>query len=113
MATSAPSGGWQSESFIGEIRELWELVIAYFKQETIDPVKNLGRYVAYGLGGSLAIGLASMLFLLGILRLLQERTGELFTGRLHFVPYLVVILGCAAVIAASLKAMSLDKRGRS
>ena len=73
MATSASSGGWKSESFIGEIRELWELVITYLKQETIDPVKGLGRYVGYGLGGSLAIGLASILLLLGILRLLQER----------------------------------------
>ena len=96
MATSASSGGWKSESFIGEVRELWELVIAYLKQETIDPVKGLGRYVAYGLAGSLAIGLGSILLLLGVLRLLQDRTGELFTGRLHFVPYLVVLIGCGA-----------------
>ena len=110
MATSASSGGWKSESFIGEIRELWELVITYLKQETIEPIKGLGRYVGYGLAGSLAIGLASILLLLGFLRLLQERTGELFAGRLHFVPYLVVLIGCGAVIGLSLKAMSVDKR---
>ena len=110
MATSASSGGWKSESFIGEIRELWELVITYLKQETIEPIKGLGRYVGYGLGGSLAIGLASILLLLGLLRLLQERTGELFAGRLHFVPYLAVLIGCGAVIGLSLKAMSVDKR---
>ncbi len=113
MATSASSGGWQSQSFIGEIRELWELVITYLKQETIDPIKGLGRYVGYGLAGSLAIGLAAILLLLGLLRLLQERTAGAFDGRLQFVPYLVVLIGCAAVIAASLKAMSFDKRGRS
>jgi hypothetical protein len=113
MATSASSGGWKSESFIGDIRELWDLVLAYFKQETIDPVKGLLKYVGYGLGGSLAIGLAGILLLLGILRLLQDRTGELFSGRLHFVPYLAVLIGCAAVIGLSLKAMSTDKRGRS
>ncbi len=110
MATSASSGGWKSESFIGEIRELWELVIAYLKQETIEPIKGLGRYVGYGLAGSLAIGVASILLLLGFLRLLQERTGDAFAGRLHFVPYLVVLIGCAAVIGLSLKAMSVDRR---
>ena len=88
-------------------------MITYLKQETIDPVKGLVRYVGYGLGGSLAIGLASILLLLGVLRLLQERTGELFSGRLHFVPYLAVLIGCGAVIGLSLKAMSVDKRGRS
>ena len=113
MATSASSGGWRSESFIGEIRELWELVIAYLKQETIDPVKGLWRYVLNGLLGSLAIGMASILLLLGVLRLLQDRTGALFAGRLHFVPYLAVLIGCGVVIGLSLKAMSIDKRGRS
>jgi hypothetical protein len=112
MATSASSGGWQSQSFIGEIRELWDLVLTYLKQETIDPIKGLGRYVAYGLAGSVALAVAAILLLLGILRLLQDRTGDLFAGRLHWVPYLVVILGCGAVIGASLKAMSID-RGKS
>ncbi|MEA2704595.1 MAG: hypothetical protein QOD63_2540 [Actinomycetota bacterium] len=113
MATSASSGGWKSESFIGDVRELWDLVLAYLKQETIDPIKGLGRYVAYGLAGSLAIGMASILILLGILRVLQERTGGAFDGRLQFVPYLAVLLACGAVIAASLKAMSSEKRGRT
>ncbi len=113
MATSASSGGWQSQSFIGDIRDLWQLVLTYLKQETIDPVKGLGRYIGYGLAGSLAVGLASILLLLGILRLLQERTGELFTGRLHWVPYLTVIVGCGVVIALCLKAMMADKGGRS
>ena len=72
MATSASTGGWQDKSFPGEARSLWQLVLGYVKQETIDPVKSLGRYVGYGLAGSLAVGLASILLLLGGLRLLQS-----------------------------------------
>jgi hypothetical protein len=113
MATSSSSGGWQSQSFVGDVRDLWELVLAYLKQETVDPIKGLGRYIGYGLAGSVAISLASILILLGILRLLQDRTGDLFDGWLEIVPYLVVLIGCGAVIAFALKAMSLDRKGHS
>ena len=110
MARSPSSGGWGSQNFVTDVRDLWELVITYVKQETIDPVKGLGRYVGYGLAGSLAVGIASFLVLLGILRLLQDRTGDVFAGHLSFVPYLVAILGCALVAFLAIRAMNTDRR---
>ena len=30
--------------------ELWDLVRAYAKQETIEPLKGIGRFIGFGLG---------------------------------------------------------------
>lgn len=90
-------GGQKGESDIrAQGQDLVQLVIAYVKQETIDPVRNLGRYLGYGLAGSLAMAIGMLLVLLGILRLLQEQTGTVFDGRLSFVPYLVTLVACIA-----------------
>ena len=40
-----------------QVRELRELVVAYAKQETVEPIKGLGRYVGFGLGAGILIGL--------------------------------------------------------
>ena len=39
--------------------ELWEMSTAYAKQETIDPLKGVGRFVGMG-GGGAALWLVSM-----------------------------------------------------
>lgn len=70
--------------------ELWELSAAYARQETIDPVKGLGRFLGFGLGGALLLSLGSILLLLAGLRALQTETDTAFTGNLSWVPYLVV-----------------------
>jgi hypothetical protein len=77
--------------------ELWEMSLAYAKQETIDPLKGLGRFLGYGLGGVLVLALGSVLVLLGALRLLQTETGSTFTGNLSWVPYVIVLLGVALI----------------
>ena len=78
--------------------ELWELSVAYAKQETVDPLKGLGRYLGYGLGGSLVFGFGSVLLLISALRALQTETGTTFTGSLSFVPYLIVSLVAALLV---------------
>jgi len=70
--------------------ELWELSVAYAKQETIDPLKGLGRFLTFGVGGAVLFGLGSILLLLSALRALQTETDTTFTGNLSFVPYLIV-----------------------
>ena len=55
--------------------ELWELTVAYAKQETVDPFKGLGRYLSFGLGGSLVLGIGSSCCCCRLLRALQTETG--------------------------------------
>ena len=82
------------------VAELWELVVAYFKQETTEPLKSLGRVIAFGIAGSLLIGVGVVFVTIGGLRLLQDET-DAFTGNWTFVPYLIVItvlLGMAGLV---------------
>ena len=59
---------------------MWELTVAYAKQETVDPLKGLGRFLGYGVSGSLVFGFGALLLLLSLLRALQTETGTTFTG---------------------------------
>ena len=54
------------------VAELKDLVVGYARQETWDPLKTLGRYVGFGVGGGVAIGLGCVFLLLGLLRGLQS-----------------------------------------
>ena len=92
-------------------QELWQLVVAYVKQETLDPVKDLGRFVGFGLAGSALVGLGLVVLFLGILRLLQDETGDAFSGHLSFVPYAITLVLCGAVAGAALKARGRKKEG--
>jgi NO-binding membrane sensor protein with MHYT domain len=71
--------------------ELWELTVAYAKQETIDPLKGLGRFVGAGIGGAIFLGIGVSLLLLSGLRALQTETGTTFTGNLSWAPYLIAV----------------------
>ena len=79
--------------------ELWDLSVAYAKQETVDPLKGLGRYLSFGIGGSILFGIGTILLLMAGLRALQTETDSTFTGNLSFIPYLIVVLAAAAVTA--------------
>jgi predicted Co/Zn/Cd cation transporter (cation efflux family) len=81
--------------------ELWDLVRAYAKQETVEPLKGLARWVGFGVAGSLLLGIGGVLLLLASLRALQTESGDLFDGNWSFVPYLIVLLGCVALVAWS------------
>jgi Putative Actinobacterial Holin-X, holin superfamily III len=78
------------------------LTIEYLKQETIEPLTGLGRFLVWGVAGSLAIAVGILLILLAILRVMQEETGTALTGNWSWVPYFVVSvlgLGVAGVAA--------------
>ncbi len=93
------------------IRELRALVVEYAKQETVEPLKGLGRYVAWGVGGALLLGMGVVFLAIGALRALQEQTYPHLTGNWSWVPYAIVVFG--ALILAGLAWMARGKRKTS
>lgn len=87
------------KSLPNQVSELWELVVAYLKQETVEPIKNLGRFVAFGVAGSLLLAVGLPTLVLALLRGVQAETGDHLTGNLTWVPYLAAA-GLAVVFAA-------------
>ena len=98
------------ESLPGQAQDLFQLVVGYAKQETIDPIRGLGRFLVFGLAGALAGSLGVVLLLLGGLRLLQTETGSAFEGRKSFIPYLLVLVVSGAVAGGALKVRGRGQR---
>lgn len=74
------------------VRELKDLVVAYAKQETVEPLKGLGRYVGFGVGGAALLGTGLFFLAMGGLRALQTETGDTFDGNWSFAPYAIVVV---------------------
>lgn len=106
-ADSAPSG--DAKSIPQVATELWELATSYAKQETIDPLKGLGRFLGYGVGGAIALGVGTVLLLLAGLRALQTETSTTFTGNLSWGPYLIAVAVGLACIAVALRRVTKRK----
>ena len=67
--------------------ELLSLVVAYAKQETIDPLKSLARFVAWGVAGAFLIATGGVLLALAAVRAAQAESGAHLHGNLSWVPY--------------------------
>jgi len=105
-ATALASGSKSPSELIQELRSL---VVDYAKQETVDPLKQLGRYLAFGLAGSLLIAVGGLFFAIGLLRLLQTEWPGTFGGRwTSLLPYLFAFLLC--VLVASLAFSRINKQ---
>jgi hypothetical protein len=102
--------GKQRRSLPGLVRELKDLTVRYAKQETLDPLKSLGRFIAFGVAGSLLIGIGVVFLALSMLRALQDETGEHLTNHLSWVPYLATLAGCLVIAALSAYAITAEKR---
>jgi hypothetical protein len=81
--------------------DAFQLTIDYVKQETIQPLKGLGRFLYMGIAGSFLLAFGILLLLLGVLRLLQTETGSTLTGDWSWVPYAAVLVLGVAVIGVA------------
>jgi uncharacterized membrane protein len=79
----------------GHANDLISLVIAYAKQETLGPLKSVGRYIAFGLAGALLFAIGGVLLALAALRAIQTEAGRHLAGNLSWVPYAGAVLLCA------------------
>jgi len=95
------------------VTELWELIVAYFKQETIVPLRQLGRWIIFGILGSLLLGVGVLLLAMAGLRALQDETGTTFTGNLSWIPYMIMFAALLVGGAVTWKARGARRRRRA
>ena len=81
------------------VRELQELVVAYAKQETLDPLKGMARFAGFGLAGAVLMGCGVSFLAMAALRAMQSNRGWAVNGNWSWVPYVAVVL--ALVLTAS------------
>lgn len=90
--------------------ELWELVVGYAKQETVEPLKSLGRLLRWGVIGAFLLGIGLIMLTLAGLRALQTETGDAFDGRLTWVPYVLMLVASLLVAVLAARAIGSHKR---
>jgi hypothetical protein len=93
-----------------EGREAFQLVVDYIKQETLDPLKGLGRFMLFGVAGSVALAIGLVILSVAFLRLLQGETGSTFAGNWSWAPYLICTVAVVAVAAIAVRAVSRGQR---
>jgi hypothetical protein len=87
-----PSRGRRPPPLPQLITELRDLVVTYVKQQTLVPVKQLGRYVGFGLLGSLLLGFGVVFLAVSGLRALQTETNGTFADDWSWVPYVIMVV---------------------
>lgn len=96
MAKDKDAGG-KSRSERSELSETIDLLKRYVLQETVGPLKGLGRVLIFGMAGAFLLGIGLVVLVLAVLRALQEETGRTFAGHWSWAPYLLTLV--AALIA--------------
>lgn len=95
------------EKGTGEVvGELWDLLKTYARQETVEPLKGLVRFLALGAAASVLFALGVIFLSLALLRALQTETGAHLAGHLTWIPYLITLAVAGALIALAVGAIT-------
>jgi len=89
----------ERKTALESVHESWRLTIAYAKQETLEPLRGIGRLLIAGIIAAVAVSIGFVLWLLAVLRILQTETGSSFKGELSFLPYLITLVIALLVLA--------------
>ena len=84
------------------IPELIDYLRSYVMQETVDPLRGVGRWLAYGAIGAFCLGLGLVIVLLGVLRLIQEEWHRSASGSWSWVAYLITLLVAVGLLVITL-----------
>jgi hypothetical protein len=88
------------------VGEVFDLVKAYARQETLGPLKGAGRWLGFGVAGAVCLAAGLVLVALGALRFVQTQWATVFDGAWSFVPYLIVLVLVGATTAFALSRVS-------
>ncbi len=115
-----PAGAKRSAaSGVGAVKDAARLTVDYVKQETVDPLKSLGRQIAFGAAGALTMGLGLVLLMLGALRGIQtlfgayDATGRPMSERNTWIPYVLGVVVGIVVLGLIGLAFRATSRARS
>lgn len=92
------------------VGDLFDLIKTYAKQETTEPLKGAGRWIGFGVAGSVLLMLGGIFMTLATLRLIQEEGPSWTTGNLSWLPYiltLVVVIITIGVLALRIRKKTL------
>jgi hypothetical protein len=93
--------------------DAFQLVVDYVKQETLEPLKGLGRFILFGVAGSVALAAGFVILAVALLRVLQGETGDTFHGNLSWLPYVICTVVSIGVAAAAVLAIGKGQARRS
>ena len=95
------------------ISELWDLVVAYAKQETIDPLRALGRFIGFGIPGALLMVVGLILVSVAGLRALEVETHHHLSGNWSWAPYGILTVFCLTVAGLAVWRIFARPKGRT
>jgi hypothetical protein len=90
-----------------------QLIIDYVKQETLEPLKGLGRFILFGVAGSVAMAIGLVILAIAFLRVLQGETDGTFGGNWSWAPYLICTVAVVTVAAAAAAGIQRGQARRS
>ena len=90
--------------------DLVALIRAYGRQETLGPLRGLGRYLLFGVIGSLLLGFGAVLVAVGGVRGLQA--WGILEGWWAWVPYLAAAAFLGTVAAVAIGVLGRGERFR-
>jgi hypothetical protein len=100
----------EPKSFSDLLNEFAGMVITYVKQETVDPIRALGRFLGLGLAGALLIAIGWVVLALAVTRLLQAETKPHLEGSLTWVPYMGGLITAALGVAWAVWRISKEQQ---